>query len=63
MGIFTYEAMREFVVTFAFEAIIILMMAVGIISSIVDTIKRIVRMVRRHREKKNQAQDGVTEQA
>ena len=62
MGIFTYEAMREFVVTFAFEAIIILM-AVGIISSIVDTIKRIVRMVRRHREKKNQAQDGATEQA
>lgn len=48
-------------VTFAFEAIIILM-AVGIISSIVDTIKRIVRMVRRHREKK-QAQDGATEQA
>ena len=54
--------MKEFVVTFAFEALIILM-AVGIISSIVDTVKRIVRMVRRHREKKNQAQDGATEQA
>ena len=51
MGIFTYEVMKEFVVTFAFEALIILM-AVGIISSIVDTVKRIVRMVRRHREKK-----------
>lgn len=62
MGIFTYEVMKEFVVTFAFEALIILM-AVGIISSIVDTVKRIVRMVRRHREKKNQAQDGATEQA
>lgn len=62
MGIFTYEAMREFVVTFAFEAIIILM-TVGIISSIVDTIKRIVRMVRRYREKKKQAQDGAAEQA
>lgn len=62
MEIFTYEVMKEFVVTLAFEALIILM-AVGIISSIVDTVKRIVRMVRRHREKKNQAQDGATEQA
>ncbi len=57
----TYEAMKEFVVTFAFDTIVILT-GITIIYNIYSAVRRIVRMVKRHKEKKK-ALDKTIEQA
>ncbi len=53
--------MKEFVVTFAFDTIVILT-GITIIYNIYSAVRRIVRMVKRHKEKKK-ALDKTIEQA
>lgn len=57
----TYESMKMFLVTFAFEALVILI-AVAIIYNIYGAVRGIVRMVKRHRDKQK-ALDKTIEQA
>lgn len=54
----TYESMKMFLVTFAFEALVIL---IGV-AFIYSAVRGIVRMVKRHRDKQK-ALDKIIEQA
>lgn len=57
----TYEYMKMFLVTFAFEALVILI-GVAFICNIYSAVRGIVRMVKRHRDKQK-ALDKIIEQA
>ena len=61
----TYESMKMFLVTFAFESLVILIavvIAVAFIYNIYSAVRGIVRMVKRHRDKQK-ALDKIIEQA
>ena len=57
----TYESMKMFLVTFTFEALVILI-GVAFISNIYSAVRCIVRMGKRHRDKQK-ALDKLIEQA
>ena len=57
----TYESMKMFLVTFAFETLVILI-AVAFIYNIYSAVRGIVRMVKHHKDKQK-ALDKIIEQA